>query len=768
MFRAYPSSFLLIAVIGGIIIADLAHIGALVYFILALVALVSALWMKNSKREIIAILLGVSILFGSAFHFDVRYLQRGPYDVEQLADGQTRQHIYGQVDNWPTIKTNRTECIISVDSISGQFGRPVVGKLLLRLSTETTSLQRGDGIEFYARIYPLRPSSLPGQFDYQRFMNLKEVHGTVYLPTLIDIRVDRRNRYGVIHLIDQLRDMIRESLYRNLDPTSAALSAGFLIGETHDIPERIYKLFRDTGTFHLLAVSGSNVALILLFIVWLMRPFALSKKWRTFILLFTIFLFSLLSYNEPSVLRASVMATLVIFAALVQRRYDLNNILMLAGSIILIIVPSQLYDVGFQLSFITAWGLIIATPLLHGQFKRYHTNRWYKWLALPFLIAITAQLFSTPIIAYYFGVVPVVSVLANLVIVPIVSFAVVGILILLSAHIILPSLGLFVGGVMNMILQFVLYLLEMFGGDSPPVINTGHVELWVIFVAYGLLLSIIFGLRYTYARRIVVWIIVLSLQVVLIGVVVDSAGATTEPEISTTKVPGGYISLLTPANSSDAVLVISGLSRREYDIGERIIAPFVRALGVARIPRMIVFSADFDMIDDLLKLSQPMGIDSIFVAGKLYGSFRQVADQQIESGLAHIIKLPSALPDLGGNNRLSVSSSGIVLIQDSVKIAMVSELTESFCNQVKISDLRCLFLNRFTSESATLLSIVDSTRDLSIICSYSAQESLKAVSDENILVGSGKLQIFDLSKESPLTVRLEPERADRVHISCLQ
>ncbi len=359
MIRKYPSLLVLLFVVFGIVISDQTRLPCWMFLFGSLACCVGGLigLTRHSGRES-TILFGLSLLFFSAFNFGIRFYDVGPRHISRVLQNGETYHIFGEVTDWPRLKTNHTEIKITLDSVATDVTRKVRGTILLKLTDTTTALQRGDRVEFRGRIYSVKGSNLPGKFDYQRYLYLKGVYGIVYLPTLLDVRIDKGNRFGIFNYVDKLRASIRGSFYKNLSPTAAALAAGFLIGETRDIPTTIYSRFRDTGTLHLLAVSGSNVALVVLSFMFLLRPFSLSRRKRAVILLLVVFLFALLSYGEPSVMRASVMAALVIAAGVLERRYDLNNVIAATALIILLFDPAQLYDVGFQLSFVTAWGLI--------------------------------------------------------------------------------------------------------------------------------------------------------------------------------------------------------------------------------------------------------------------------------------------------------------------------------------------------------------------------------------------------------------------------
>jgi predicted membrane metal-binding protein len=301
MFRKYPSLTLLGTVIGGIIVADLIHPPLSLLVSGALLFVIGGyLCYRYSRASIGAILFALSLAAIAAVQFAHATYQLPPSHYSKAADPRQTVQIYGKVADWPELKTERTELIISVDSLGGKVAQRATGRLLLKISDTTTALQRGDRVEFYGRIYHIEETPGSERFDYGRYLNLKGIFGTVYLPSVLDIRVNRRADLSFFAIVDRLRDHIRRVLQSNLSPETAALASGFLIGETRDIPVEVYRMFRDSGTLHLMAVSGSNVAVVLGFFYLLLKPFPLGRVQRSIALLLVVVVFAALSYGDPS------------------------------------------------------------------------------------------------------------------------------------------------------------------------------------------------------------------------------------------------------------------------------------------------------------------------------------------------------------------------------------------------------------------------------------------------------------------------------------
>ncbi len=660
MLRSYPGLFLLGMIIPGIILADLFQFPEWIYIFCSLLfCLLGFVYINRSKQILPILFFGVSILLFSAFNFGLRFYPTGPNHISKFTDNKTSYHIYGEVVDWPRVKTNSTEMKIRIDSLSSDYIFPVRGLILLKISDTTTSLERGDRIEFYGRIYSVKGGKSFSGFNYHRFLNLKGIHGIVYKTTLLDVRVDKRNRYEIISLADKIREVILLSLRSNLSTTSSALAAGFLIGETRDIPNNIYGWFKDSGTLHLLAVSGSNVILVIIFFSFLLKPFRVSGNSRAIILLIVLIMFTLISYGEPSVIRASLMASLILIAGLIGRSYNLNNIISITAAIILLVNPSQLFDVGFQLSFVTAWGLIFIVPIIHGRFENYHNRIWYKFLVLPALVSFVAQICSSPLIALYFQRIPIISVAANLVIVMLTSIAVIGILAVLISHLILPILGNFVGSLLNKILELIVICLEFFGGQEIPVIATGIVPLFFVFLFYLFLVIGVWAIDSKFIRRY--WLIsfLIFLSIALLIPVINSFENRDKTNLWISSLPGGVAVIVKENDCNNGDLIISGLYDRDYPIDDRILKPLLEGLEIEKLNSVIIISSDFGSLKDLANLITDFEFDSVYVPVTLEKSFRDIINQSDSPVLSEKVIVYAGRPNLASEIGLFPFESGM-------------------------------------------------------------------------------------------------------------
>lgn len=758
MIRKFPSVFTLVFITTGVLIADQSRLSSWIFLSACLLFCVMGFFsMERRGGAIAGLLFGVALLFFSAFHFAWRYYDAGPHHVSRLKVFDHRLQMFGRVADWPDLRPGRTDFKIELDSIVDGTVRRVDGAVLLRVSDTSTAFQRGDRIEFFGRIYPVRERELSTGSDYQRHLNLKGVFGIVYLPTILDVRLDKRNRYALIPLADQLRDAIRESLRRNLTGDAAALTSGILIGETRDIPVSTYLRFRDSGTLHLLAVSGSNVALIILFFVVLLKPLGLKPAGRAAILLPVILMFTLLSYGEPSVVRASVMAGLVLFAGLIQRKYDLNNIIATAACIILLFDPAQLFDIGFQLSFTIAWGLIFILPRVTALFRSVYHRWWYRWLVFPLLVSLLAQVCSAGLTAYHFGRVPLIAPIANLIVVPLVSIAVVGSLILLVADLILPLLGAFVGAWLNLFLESVSGLVTLLGDETIPAIKIAELSAWLAAAFYLHLFLGALTIKSRVMRRVLVITLSLALNLALLSMILSGRTRQASAHVHLFSVPGGIAAVVKDPESVTADLVITGIHGKTYPIDERIINPELSRLEASRLNSLFVISARYDAIDDILRTARKYGGERVFVDNSLKPSFQDVARLMSDT----VIRIqPMHSTDVGrpagkADCYFCCTEAGLMFVADGSKVVFANRLMPEHFQARSDSLMTCLVVGSSWRMSLGDLEDLRLSGYRRIYCSKMEQR----ISNE-LPAGYGgpapalPTYVFDLSRRGSVTLAL--------------
>lgn len=459
-------------------------------------------------RSYFIIPLALVLFFGAWAGAADRYHTVSPDDISLVVPVETKALFYGRVTAWPEIKREKTLLTCRIDSVVvADSVYSVSGSVLVVIRRPTTAFAFGDRIRFPGRLTRPRGNGFPGGFDYARYLERRGIRRVVTLtdPARVAMAETADNRLA--RIVAGMRRWIMATFAANLGDVSSAMATGFLIGETRDIPESLYQAFRSTGTMHLLAVSGSNVALVLAVVLFLLRGVPLGRRTRLVFLLGVIVLFCNLSNNQPSVVRASLVAGLILVARAVYRRADLNNILALAAAVLILYDPGNLFDVGFQLSFASAWGLVLFLPPINSLLLRVRWSRGMRYLLLLFASSLIASLISTPITLAYFGRASSVTIFSNMIVVPLVSAAVVGIVIVLLVALVFPPAavgpGLILDRLLRLTAEVVLWFSRLEWAEiAVPSFSAAHA---LFFIAVVCLLFA--AIRHRFARRALVFLL---------------------------------------------------------------------------------------------------------------------------------------------------------------------------------------------------------------------------------------------------------------------
>jgi competence protein ComEC len=212
----------------------------------------------------------------------------------------------------------------------------------------------------------------------------------------------------VVRFAEALRGALRSSLRRVFPPKEAGLMMGLTLGDTSQLDPGVEADFKATGLTHLLAVSGENLAMFLAPLLGLAVWLGTGRRTRLAVGLGGVVFFALLTRAEPSVLRASAMALLTLLGIFLGRPRTLPTTLGASVLVLIAMNPTLVYSIGFQLSVAATAGMaLLATPIAErlGVLPR--------GLALAVGTTLSAQAGVTPVLLYYFGWVPSVTLVAN-------------------------------------------------------------------------------------------------------------------------------------------------------------------------------------------------------------------------------------------------------------------------------------------------------------------------------------------------------------------
>ena len=455
-----PLFYPLLALIAGIWIGDYVTIDYSVLAFTSLIILIALIICIRIKRLYVAFSL-IFLLFFIAGAFSVsryHHLQSDEHHVMHFISDE-KLTLEGVVLSEEQISPDKTLLLVEcVRLISDQAYSKLSGKIRLVIPADL-SFDHGDFIRFRSSVKLISGFHNPGGFDYQRYLNRQGIFVSGFISGSRDIILIRQHWINTLPaFIDRFRLYLKSIIYLNANTPEREIIEAMTIGNQKAIPREIQDAFSQTGTSHILSISGLHVGLVatggffLIFTLlksseYLMLRFNIFKLAAAFALI-PVVIYTLVAGMGTPVLRSAFMALSFLIALMIEKPRDLFNVLFGAALIILMIIPESLFEVSFQLSFVAVFALIHIVPKFDKPEFSFLTDtpRWIQYLFrqiyLFFLVSIAATLGTLPIIVYYFNRISTVTVIANLIAVPLLGMlALLFILLFILAAVFSPLLA---------------------------------------------------------------------------------------------------------------------------------------------------------------------------------------------------------------------------------------------------------------------------------------------------------------------------------------
>lgn len=293
--------------------------------------------------------------------------------------------------------------------------------------------------------------------------------------------------YSKIYVV---RDWFLHGLKAVIPQPQAAFVAGILIGARSELPKSIVKEFQQTGTSHIIAVSGYNITIVAKWLLALLLT-VLSRRQAFWATVAGLLIFMILTGAQASVVRATIMGISVLLANQVGRLPTPMHTLLIACGIMVALDPSILrYDIGFQLSFLATIGILKVAPLLENIMP--WTRRFKVWGEV-FVLTIAANVCVLPLLLYYFGTLSFATLPVNMIILPLIPATMLMGFIAGMLHMV-PILGDFVGYLAGLLSSAILAVIHFFARLPGATIQV-PVGIGTVALMYGCLGLLIWKLH---------------------------------------------------------------------------------------------------------------------------------------------------------------------------------------------------------------------------------------------------------------------------------
>jgi len=516
--------------------------------------------------------------------------------------------ITGTVASIPKYDKQKIKFYFDINQINSKNDSKKIGTTAVSIySSQHQKIQIGDILMLNGKFQSPHKATNFGQFDYSDYLKNQGIF-TVFYSKNYKIQGKSNNFYlktqkYFMHLAEKI--LQKHSKYLTKNQTD--LLGGVVFGHRSiNLSDDMKQDFINSGTFHILAASGMQVALVLLFWCFLMKlikiPYNLSLISGSVVIIF----YACFTGFPASILRALLMAEFIILGKLIDRQADSIALLLFVCSIMLLYNPFSILDVGFQLSFMTTFGIIFSIPKFSDKIKNIP-----EWLSSTLLITVIAQAFASPLLVFYFNNLPLYSILANIFILPLVSiitFA--GFLSGIFA--LLPKTDLIImlfSKILGPSLSGINWIAEFFSNLPDALIYLKQISVFSVILSYIFIMFFILLIAQGFKNKYFMTISVSSLSLFLFL----NINLFPEKNLDITFFNvGNSDAILVKLPNGKQFLVDTGRSNPYgASSGKTIIDEYLKSSGNKKLEAIILTHPDSDHIGgclDVLKFSKPLKI----------------------------------------------------------------------------------------------------------------------------------------------------------------
>ena len=450
-------------------------------------------------------------------------------------------------------------------------------KILVNYYEKIDKINLGDKVKIKGTLKLPSKNTVPNLFNYRKYLNNNNIY---YILTASEITKIKNNTKILTHYKNKLQKYINRKkahTYLNI----------FILSNKNDLDKEVLNSYQVNGLSHLFSISGMHITLLLGTILKLLDKVSYNRYYKYIFLIIILIIYMYLTDFTPSILRSGIMFILLTLNKLFNFKIKTKNIIMLTFIIIVLINPYYIYNLGFQLSYLISFYLIIFAHIINK-----HKN-YFKKLSITSLISF---LVSFPIIISNYYQVNLLSILINLLFVPIISYIV---LPLAFITLILPTDSL------------LILTMDILEGISLSLTNINYLllelpkpSIYLIIIYYAIITLLLINKKCFISLLTTIFIHKISINF------------NPNMEILFLDVSQGDSILLHYPHNKYNILIDTG-GNYNYEISKNIIIPYLKSKGINKIDYLILTHGDYDHMGESINLIENFKVEKvIFNCGK--------------------------------------------------------------------------------------------------------------------------------------------------------
>ena len=527
-------------------------------------------------------------------------------------------------------------------------------------------------------------------YDYMKYLKNKKICGSLMVDGEVKL-IKTKKINPIFTIINKLSLIFKQNLKKLLPEQEAELEQGILLGDTSDIESDIKDDFRECNLSHMLAVSGAHLSYLVLGINTVLSKKAFGIRRRKILSIIFILIFMIIVNMSPSVVRAGISTIIAIFATLIYRKQDTYTTISIALLLTLLNNPFAIFDVGLQLSYLATLSIII--------------------LYESAMLTLSANILILPITIYEFNTIPINSIISNLLAGPLLGICIiVGMFTAILSTVCFPISKL-IAFPLQIILKILIKIIELI--SKIPFGNYTVKTPWfiVVFLTYAIIATLIYN-----KKKITKILTMITLIIFIVMQVCTFINIDRKLKIYFIDVGQGDSMIVKTVNGKNILIDGGGSKDPDYDIGKKILVPYLLDRRIKTLDYVIISHFDEDHVGGILTVMHELKVKKAIIARQFensnnYKKFIKLAQEKkikvivVEAGdvinIEKDIKLKVLWPDsknkinenvLNNNSlvcKLEYKSFSIMLTGDIEEIAENAILTK-YKNNVKILNANIL------------------------------------------------------------------------------